>query len=108
MRFFARGEQMPNQTKAQLLNQVEVLKYQNAGQLEQISAVRKSNAELSFRVIEQEGRADRLSRKLENTRAQFEAYKSGARTFQQLAEGEIMEQAKVNATQKISLLNSLT
>jgi ribosome recycling factor len=96
------------QTKAQLLNQVEVLKYQNSSQLEEIASLRRVNKELQQQNWNKADANANLRDAINQTRAEFEAYKTGARTFQQLAERQIIEEAAVATDLKLKLLNATT
>jgi len=99
---------MPTQTKAQLLNQNEVLKHQNASQIEEIANLRRVNKTLTEKNWQRFDAINKLEEEVSTVRAQFAAYKQGAHTFQTLAQEEIKAQALELVTQKINLLNSLT
>jgi hypothetical protein len=88
-------------TKMQLLNEVEVLKFENSGQQETIVLLRNANLKLY-------GEVYKLHAELSKTRAAFEAYKVGARTFHKLAEAQIAEGDVTATGLKLKLINSQT
>jgi len=106
MRFFARGGKAM-QTKKQLLNQVEILKLQNSLYLEEISSLRRVNADLTAASASKSDRIDKLFRELGKSNSEFDAYKVGAQTFQKLSEEQIIKEAAEVTILKLNLLNSL-
>jgi len=95
------------QTKKQLLNQVEILKLQNSLYLEEISSLRKVNADLIKGRDSQSLTTQGLSEELDMAEKSLDAYMIGATTYQAFAEAEIIRQAKEATELRLKLLNSL-
>lgn len=102
-------------TKNQLLETIEIQRANYTSLLNRFSEVNRNNTNLrtvidsqAITIRNSDKESDNLYHVLEKTRADFEAYKVGAQTFQSLAEEEITQTAAVNTKIRIKLLNSLT
>ena len=98
----------PEGSDMELLNEVEVLKFQNSGQEETIGHMRNVNLNLRDDNFKLRNEVDKLHAELSKTRAAFEAYKVGARTFHKLAEAQIVEESVTATDLKLRLINSQT
>ena len=95
-------------TKTKLLNEVEILKFKNSVQQETIERLRNAILNLRDSNLKLLNEVDKLHADLSKTRAEFEAYKVGARTFHKLAEAQIVEEAVTATDLKLRLINSQT
>jgi len=91
-----------------LITHNEVLKFQNAGFVEEIANLRKVNRDISELNWKRYESISNLKAELSQVSDQFAAYKEGAQAFQKLAELQIINEAAVSTDLKLKLLNTTT